>query len=99
MGRPKNEKRSSDIDAEIRRLEEEQQRLIIAEDQRRGAIIRECLTGKSGDRLREIIRPVVAPRDAFLFALDPLPRTPTETSRSATGTAPTPIVSHHMPSA
>jgi hypothetical protein len=70
MGRPKNEKHSSDIDAEIRRLEEEKQRLIIAEDQRRGAIIREYLSGKAGDRLREILRPLVVPRDAFLFGLD-----------------------------
>ena len=73
MGRPKNEKHSSDIDAEIRRLEKERERLIIAEDQRRGAIIRECLSGKAGDRLREILRPLVAPRDAFLFGLEPLP--------------------------
>lgn len=73
MGRPKNEKHSFDIDAEIRRLEQEKERLIIAEDQRRGAIIRECLSGRAGDQLREILRPLVAPRDAFLFGLDPLP--------------------------
>ena len=73
MGRPKNGKHSSDIDAEIRRLEEEKQRLIVAEDQRRGAIIRECLSGKAGDRLCEILRPLVAPRDAFLFGREPLP--------------------------
>jgi hypothetical protein len=69
MGRPRNEKHSADIDAEIRRLEEEKRRLIAAEDQRRGAIVRECLSGKSGDELRDILRPLVAPRDAFLFEL------------------------------
>lgn len=73
MSRPKNEKHSSDIDAEIRRLEEDKQRLVIAEDQRRGAIIRECLSGKAGDRLRAILHPLVAPRDAFLFGLETLP--------------------------
>ena len=83
MGRPKNGKHSSDIDAEIRRLEEEKQRLIIAEDQRRGAIIRDCLSGKAGDRLREILRPLVAPRDAILFGLEPRPSSRVATDAAA----------------
>lgn len=96
MGRPKNEKHSSDIDAEIRRLEEEKQRLIVAEDQRRGAIIRECLTGKSGESLRGILRPLVAPRDAFLFDLDPLPRSQPEPSGKSASTTPAAIASQSI---
>lgn len=71
MARPRNGKHSADIDAEIRRLEEEKRRLIVAEDQRRGAFIREALSGKSGDQLRELLRPLVASREAFLFGLEP----------------------------
>lgn len=75
MARPKNEKRSADIDAQIRQLEGERRRVIIAEDQRRGAIIREALSGKSGDQLRELLRPLVAPRETFLFGLEPAKQT------------------------
>lgn len=71
MSRPRNEKHSADIDAEIRRLEEEKQRLVVAEDQRRGAFIREALSGKSGDQLRDFLRPLITAREAFLFGLEP----------------------------
>jgi hypothetical protein len=70
MARPKAEKHSVDVDAEIRRLEQEKRRLVIAEDQRRGAIIRECLRGEHADELRSILRPIVAPRDSFLFGIE-----------------------------
>ena len=70
MARPKSERRSSDLEAEIARLEEERNRLVQSEDQRRGAIIRELLTGPSGDSLRASLQPLVATRDAFLFGLD-----------------------------
>lgn len=101
MGRPKNEKHSGDIDAQIRQLEEEKQRLILAEDQRRGAIIRECLSGKSADQLRNILRPLIAPRDAFLFRLEqpmsaraaPAVREAHEISGNAGSTVRAPIVS------
>ena len=70
MARPKSERRSSDLEAEIARLEEERNRLVQSEDQRRGAIIRELLTGPGGDSLRLSLQPLVAARDAFLFGLD-----------------------------
>jgi hypothetical protein len=70
MARPKSERRSSDLEAEIARLEEERNRLIQTEDQRRGAIIRELLSGPGGDSLRMTLQPLVAARDAFLFGLE-----------------------------
>ena len=74
MPRPKSERHSSDLVAEIARLEQERKRLIQAEDQRRGSIIRECLAGLNGDHIRDTLRPFVSSRDAFLFGLD-VPRT------------------------
>ena len=70
MARPKTEKHSSDLGAEILRLEQEKRRLIQIEDQRRGALIRETLASLNGDQLRAILRPLIGPRDAFLFDLD-----------------------------
>jgi hypothetical protein len=70
MARPKSERRSSDLEAEIARLEEERNRLIQTEDQRRGAIIRELLASPSGDSLRSTLQSLVAARDAFLFGLE-----------------------------
>lgn len=70
MPRPKSERHSSDLDAEIARLEQERKRLIQSEDQRRGAIIRELLTGPFGSSLRTTLRPLVASRDSFLFGLE-----------------------------
>ena len=69
MARPKAEKSSADVVAEIRRLEQEKRRLISAEDQRRGAVIRECLDGPAGSDLRNALRSFVPPRDASLFHL------------------------------
>ena len=70
MPRPKSERHSSDLDVEIERLEQERKRLIQSEDQRRGAIIRDCLTGKCGDQIRDLLHPLVGARDAFLFGLE-----------------------------
>ena len=70
MPRPKSERHSTDLDAEIARLEQERKRLIQSEDQRRGAIIRELLTGPSGSSLRTTLQPLVTGRDSFLFALE-----------------------------
>jgi hypothetical protein len=69
MARPKNEKSSADVTAEIRRLEQEKRRLIASEDQRRGALIREHLAGPIGERLRSVLGSFITPRDAFLFQL------------------------------
>lgn len=70
MPRPKSERHSGDLDIEIAHLEQERKRLVQAEDQRRGAIIRELLAGPSGSPLRTILQPLVAGRDSFLFGLD-----------------------------
>lgn len=73
MPRPKSERHSSDLDAEITRLEQERKRLIQSEDQRRGAIIRECLRGPNGGQIRDVLRPLVESRDCFLFGLESPP--------------------------
>lgn len=70
MPRPKSERHSTDLDAEIARLEQERKRLIQSEDQRRGAIVRACLGGPDGSQLRNVLRPLVNSRDAFLFGLE-----------------------------
>ena len=70
MTRPKRLTTSADIDAEIRRLEAEKARAIAAEDQRRGALIREYLAGPNGGALRTALAGVVSSRDAFLFGID-----------------------------
>ncbi len=71
MPRPKTHQSSADIDAQIHRLEEEKRRLIVAEDQRRGAIIRDCLAGPTGEDLRLLLAPVISPREASLFGIEP----------------------------
>lgn len=69
MPRPKSERHSSDLDAEIARLEQERKLLIQSEDQGRGAIVRDILTGPSGNSLRTFLEPLVAGRDSFLFGI------------------------------
>lgn len=73
MPRPKSERHSSDLDAEITRLEQERKRLIQSEDQRRGAIIRESLRGPNGGQIRDVLRPLVDSSDSFLFGLESPP--------------------------
>ncbi len=74
MSRPKRAQKralsSAEIEAEIRRLQEEREHAIEAEDQRRGALIREYLAGKNGDGIRSALERVVSSRDAYLFRLD-----------------------------
>jgi hypothetical protein len=70
MTRPKRLTTSADIDAEIRRLESEKARAVAAEDQRRGALIREYLAGANGSALRTALAGVVSSRDAFLFGIN-----------------------------
>lgn len=81
MPRPKSERHSSDLDTEIARLEQERKRLIQSEDQRRGAIVRDCLRGPNGTQLRDALRALVNSRDAFLFGLE-LPSVSSELSNS-----------------
>jgi hypothetical protein len=70
MPRPKSERHSRDLEAEIARLEQERKRAIESEDRRRGAIIRDLLTGTAGNSLRTTLEPLVPTRDAFLFGLE-----------------------------
>lgn len=70
MARRKQPQTSADVVAEIRRLEEQRERLIAIEDQRRGALLRECLTGRNGDAIRNVLGRVIPRRDAHLFGLD-----------------------------
>jgi hypothetical protein len=76
MTRAKRRQSSADVDAEIRRLQAERQRLIDAEDQRRGALIREYLSAPSGGALRAALGPLVSRRDATLFRLETEPSSP-----------------------
>jgi hypothetical protein len=93
MPRPKSERHSTDLDAEITRLEQERKRLIESEDQRRGAIIRDCLASSNGPQLRAVLQPLINSRDAFLFGLEgermsasrPSGATRATTSRRAAG--------------
>jgi len=66
MSRPKSEKNSIG-------LEQERKRLVQSEDQRRGTIVRECLAGLDADQLRDLLRPFVNKRDAFLIGLESVP--------------------------
>ena len=91
MARPKAHQSSTDVDAQIRRLEQEKQRLIVAEDQRRGAIIRDCLTGTLGDSIRGILRPIVAARDASLFGIGTTEQPASETPRVRSGPTAKPV--------
>jgi hypothetical protein len=70
MPRPKSERHSSDLAAEIARLEQERKRSIQSEDQRRGAIIRELLAGPASNSLQSTLQPLIAGRDAFLFGVE-----------------------------
>ena len=67
MSRPKKPQTSAEIEAEIRRLEEEKQRAVVVEDQRRGELLRGFLHGKDGDAIRAALRRAVSARDAYLF--------------------------------
>jgi hypothetical protein len=69
MSRQKKPQSSAEIEAQIRRLQEERERVIATEDQRRGALIRECLSGRNGDELRTALQRAVSARDAHLFDL------------------------------
>lgn len=80
MSRPKRLHTSADIAAEIQRLEAERQRAIIAEDQRRGALLREYLGGPHGSAIRASLAPALSARDAYLFAFTRADSAPSEVS-------------------
>lgn len=70
MSRQKRAQSSAEIDAEIRRLQEERERAIASEDQRRGALIREYLSGRNSAEIRSALERAVSSRDAYLFNLE-----------------------------
>lgn len=70
MTRRRSPPTSAAIEAQIRELEERRRAVEIAEDQRRGELVREYLAGGSGDALRSLLDPLIAPRDRYLFGMD-----------------------------
>jgi len=70
MSRRKRPQTAAEIEAAIRRLEEEKQCAIVAEDRRRGELLRGYLGGKHGDAIRASLGRVVARGDAHLFGLE-----------------------------
>lgn len=73
MSRQKRAQSSAEIEAAIRRLQEERERAVAAEDQRRGALIREYLSGRNGADIRSALERAVSSRDAYLFNLGDTP--------------------------
>lgn len=69
MTRPKQPHTAAEVDAEIRRLTEQRERLVAQEDQRRGVLLRAYLKGAEGDALRALLARAAEPRDAYLFGL------------------------------
>lgn len=81
MTRPKATPTSVEIDAEIERIKAEREaeinrllerrrRVQAEEDARRGALLREYLTGPHAEDLRRALGAAVAKRDRFLFGLE-----------------------------
>jgi hypothetical protein len=69
MARPRTPQTSADVEREIRRLLEAKERLIVDEDQRRGALLREYLERPNAGELRDVLGHFVGPREAHLFGL------------------------------
>jgi hypothetical protein len=91
MPRPKNPQSAADLDTHIRRLKRQRKRLLELEDQHRGAVIRGCLHGQDADRIRAMLAPLIAPRDAHLFGIVNLTEgesQPADMSRSTTTKTP-----------
>lgn len=70
MPRRKTVHTSSDLEAQIRRLEEERARLLTEEDRRRGELLRGYLAGTHGEAIRSALAAAIGARDAQLFGLD-----------------------------
>ena len=70
MARPKRNPTADDVDAEIRRLMDERERLVADEDRRRGALLRGYLGGPEADALRAILARQAERRDARLFGIE-----------------------------
>ena len=65
-------RRSSEIAAEIERLEDERRWALGVEDRHRGELLRDYLAGSHGEALRSVLAQVVDVHDAFLFDINPL---------------------------
>lgn len=70
MARPRAHTTAAAVDAEIRRLIQERERLIVEEDRQRGALVRAALDGPQGEALRTALTRAIESRDAHLFGLD-----------------------------
>lgn len=69
MARARRHQTADAVDAEIRRLMEERERLVAEEDRQRGALLRGYLGGPEADALRGILTRMAEPRDARLFGI------------------------------
>ncbi|MCU0633473.1 MAG: hypothetical protein MUE41_01265 [Gemmatimonadaceae bacterium] len=69
MPRPRAIHTAAAVDAEIRRLMQERERLVIEEDRQRGALVRAALGGPHGETIRAALVRAIDARDAHLFAL------------------------------
>ena len=70
MARPRAHTTAAAVDAEIRRLMQARERLIVEEDRQRGALVRAALDGPQGEALRAALTRAIESRDAHLFGLD-----------------------------
>lgn len=70
MARAKKHPTADDVDAEIRRLMDERERLVVDEDRRRGALLRGYLGGPEAGALRAVLARLAERRDARLFGIE-----------------------------
>lgn len=87
MARPKLHRNTTELDAEIarvqretgaelRRLQDERQEAEGREDRRRGEVVRACLAGSHGDALRRVLAASVSEKDRPLFGVAGAPDVP-----------------------
>lgn len=85
--RPRSSPSSADLDAEIARVQREQEARITeltrrkrdaeaAENARRGHLVQQYLGGEHGPELRRALAAIVAPRDRQLFGIESEDRPP-----------------------
>jgi hypothetical protein len=93
MARPKLHRNTTELDAEIarvqreteaelRRLQDERHEAEGREDRRRGEVVRACLAGSHGDALRRILAASVSDKDRPLFGMASAPEVPASDLRA-----------------
>ena len=105
MPRPKRNRNSTELDAEIarvqqeagaqlQRLQEERRSAQHREDCRRGEVLRAYLDGPCGAEIRRVLDPIVAAKDRSLFDLPPSARqasaSPSRRANGLVAAAPAP---------